>query len=174
MNHSERVKLIRDAIPDPGGIWTDLGSGGGAFTLALAELIGEAGEIYSVDADARSLEQQKKAFQKMFPGRKVHFLAADFTRPLHLPKLNGIVMANALHYVKQKEAVIREIRGYLRPGGRLILVEYNISKGSFWVPYPIPFPAWKTLAGIAGFGDTRLIGTAPSRYHHEIYAAVSR
>ncbi|MEJ2635502.1 MAG: class I SAM-dependent methyltransferase [Calditrichia bacterium] len=173
MNHSERVKLIRDAIPDPGGIWADLGSGGGAFTLALAELIGEAGEIYSVDADTRSLQQQKKAFHKMFPGRKVHFLAADFTRPLDLPKLNGIVMANALHYVKQKEAVIREIRRYLGPGARLILVEYNISKGSFWVPYPIPFPEWKTLAGIAGFSDTRLIGTAPSRYHHEIYSAVS-
>ncbi|MEJ2635500.1 MAG: carbohydrate porin [Calditrichia bacterium] len=42
-------------------------------------------------------------------------------------------------------------RRYFGPGARLILVEYNISKGSFWVPYPIPFPEWKTLAGIAGF-----------------------
>jgi precorrin-6B methylase 2 len=40
-----------------GGTWADLGSGGGAFTLALADLIGPQGVIYSMDRDRYALQE---------------------------------------------------------------------------------------------------------------------
>jgi ubiquinone/menaquinone biosynthesis C-methylase UbiE len=49
MNHADHVALLRAGVPGPGGVWADLGSGAGAFTLALADLIGPTGQIYSVD-----------------------------------------------------------------------------------------------------------------------------
>ncbi len=52
MIHEDHVNLLRKGILEPGGVWADLGSGAGAFTLALADLIGSTGEIYSVDKDA--------------------------------------------------------------------------------------------------------------------------
>jgi precorrin-6B methylase 2 len=39
----------------------------GAFTLALAELIGPSGQIHSVDRDRRALEQQERAMRGCFP-----------------------------------------------------------------------------------------------------------
>lgn len=39
MNHADHVKLLRDGIHAPGGIWAYFGSGHGAFTLALADLL---------------------------------------------------------------------------------------------------------------------------------------
>jgi hypothetical protein len=36
---------LRDGVPEPGGVWADLGSGEGAFTLALADLLGPGGRI---------------------------------------------------------------------------------------------------------------------------------
>ncbi len=54
MNHKDHVYLLNDGVPDtPNQVWADLGSGGGAFTLALADLLGPTGQIISVDKNAR-------------------------------------------------------------------------------------------------------------------------
>ncbi len=63
MNHRDHVNLLRSAIPAPGGIWADVGSGSGAFTLALAELVGPQGVIYSVDRDEAALREQARAMR---------------------------------------------------------------------------------------------------------------
>jgi SAM-dependent methyltransferase len=173
MDHADHVALLRDGVPGPGGVWADLGSGTGAFTLALAELIGPPGHIYSVDKDPGALREQKRALRARFPKLTVYYLAADLTRPLDLPPLDGVVMANALHYQREKDRVVQLIHGYLRPGGRLILVEYNVDRGNLWVPYPLSYGTWETLARRNGFANTRLLATRPSRFLGEIYSAVS-
>ena len=82
-------------------------------------------------------------------------------------------MANALHFVAEKDAVLRLVRGYLRPGGRLLLVEYNTDRGNPWVPHPLSYPTWEALARRNGFAETRLVATRPSRFLGEIYSALS-
>jgi SAM-dependent methyltransferase len=173
MNHHDHVSLIEGGIPTPGGIWADLGSGGGAFTLALADILGRGAEIYSVDKDRGALREQERAMRLSFPEVMLHYMAADFTRPLELPPLDGIVMANSLHYVRDKERLLPQIRGYLKPGGRLILIEYNVDKGNMWVPHPLSYGTWEKLATRCGFAETRLLATVPSRFLGEIYSAVS-
>ena len=136
MNHKDHVNLLQKGIPEKGGTWADLGSGTGAFTLALADLIGPTGKIYTIDKDKRALKEQEKAMRANFPTTTVEYITADFTRRLDLPKLDGIIMANSLHFVRHKDPVLQLIRSYLRPGGRFILVEYNTDRGNMWVPIP--------------------------------------
>jgi ubiquinone/menaquinone biosynthesis C-methylase UbiE len=173
MNHKDHVYLLQKGVPEQGGTWADLGSGAGAFTLALADLLGPAGQIYSVDKDKGALREQERAMGANFPTIAVHYTDADFTLRLDLPLLDGIVMANSLHYVRQKDPVLQLVRSYLRPGGRLILVEYNSDRGNMWVPYPLSTKTWEALAGRNGFAGTRLLATVPSRFFGEIYSAVS-
>src|SRR5215216_3058591 len=106
MNHNDHVVLLRDGVA--GKVWADLGSGSGAFTLALADLLGPTGEIYSIDQNASSLREQERAMRAQFPAVNVHYLPTDFTRPLTLPPLDGIVMANSLHFLPhgQQEAAL--------------------------------------------------------------------
>lgn len=173
MDHADHVRLLRGGVPAEPGVWADLGSGTGAFTLALADLLGPGATIYSVDRDADALRRQERAMQARFPATTLHLLVADFTRPLQLPPLDGIVMANSLHFVRDKEPVLRLIRSYLRPGGRLLLVEYDTDHGNRWVPYPLSYDTWEFLAARAGFTATRLLAVHPSRYFHRIYSAAS-
>jgi ubiquinone/menaquinone biosynthesis C-methylase UbiE len=173
MVHADHIDLLRPGVPLPGGTWADLGSGSGAFTLALAELIGPQGVIYSVDTDDRALADQARRMRSRFPETLVHYVSADFTRPLTLPALDGIVMANSLHFHRKKAPIVEALRGLLKPGGRLLLVEYNTDRGNAWVPCPITFEAWEALAGRCGFVGTRKIGTRPSRFLGEIYSAES-
>ncbi len=173
MNHKDHVNLLQKGIPEKGGIWADLGSGTGAFTLAIADLIGPTGHIYTIDKDQRALKDQEKAMRTNFPTTTVHYITADFTRQLDLLPLDGIIMANSLHYVRHKDPVLQLVRSYLRPGGRFILVEYNANRGNMWVPYPLSYETWETLSRHNGFTQTRLLTTVPSRYFGEIYSALS-
>ena len=173
MDHHDHVRLLRDGVEGGGQTWADLGSGEGAFTLALADLLGPSGSIYTVDRDKRALETQRRALRDTFPNVSVTPLIADFSRSLELPPLDGIVMANSLHFERDKLAVLGLVRGYLGPGGRLVLVEYDADHGNPWVPYPFSFTTWTTLAAEAGFHDTRRLASVPSRFLGSIYSALS-
>ena len=139
MDHQDHVGLLRDGITSLGGIWAEFGSGGGAFTLALAELIGPEGEIFSIDYDRAALINQSRKFtRERYPHLpEIHYLYKDYRQPISLPPLNGLLMANSLHFQEDKVPVLRLIYNYLLPGGSLILVEYNSDQDNPWVPYPI-------------------------------------
>jgi ubiquinone/menaquinone biosynthesis C-methylase UbiE len=173
MDHTDHVALIRDGISKSSGIWADFGSGSGAFTMALAEILGPGGQIYSVDKNAGSLYKQEVAIRTRYPGIEVQYLNADYTQPLDLPPLDGAVMANALHFQREKDPVLELVRGYLQPWGCLILVEYNLDHANTWVPYPLSYKTWGALARRSGFASTRLLSRRPSRFMGEIYSAIS-
>lgn len=175
MNHDDHVALLRPGIGPVGEspVWADIGAGDGAFTLALAELVGSGAAIITVDQDGRALSRGAAQTQRQFPGVAVQPVIGDFTRQLDLPPLDGIVAANALHFTARLEPVARRLQGYLKPGGRLLVVEYNTDRGNRWVPHPFSYATWAVTATRAGFAETRLIGRRPSRFLGEIYSAVS-
>ncbi|MEA2501711.1 MAG: hypothetical protein QOD01_1822, partial [Actinomycetota bacterium] len=51
MEHRDHVMLLREGVEGAGKVWADLGSGKGAFTLALADLLGAGAVIHSLDLD---------------------------------------------------------------------------------------------------------------------------
>lgn len=173
MEHRDHVMLLREGVEGAGDAWADLGSGEGAFTLALADLLGPGATIYSVDRDAAALRRQRSAMEARFPAVAVEYRLADFERPLDLPPLDGVVMANSLHFVADQEPVVRLVSGLLRPGGRLVVVEYDSDEGNRWVPFPVSSRTWPGLASRAGLGGARLLRTIPSRFLGRIYSAVS-
>jgi ubiquinone/menaquinone biosynthesis C-methylase UbiE len=177
LNRSDLVGLIRDGIlPIDGEVarraggaerswhWADLGAGEGAFTFALADVLGPDVPITAVDKDGGAMR-----------GLEDHFdvRVADFTKPLDLHDLDGVLMANSLHFVREKAHVLESVRAMLQPGGRLIIVEYGTDRGNPWVPYPFTYPQWEKMAARAGFTGTRLLKTVPSRWLGSMYSAVS-
>ena len=164
MDHEDLVALIRGGVEGPGGRWADLGAGEGNFTRALADLLGPEAHIVAVDRDRTAL----RALDGRFETR-----VADFTRPLDLRDLDGVLMANSLHFVRDKQPVLQAVREMIRPGGRLIIVEYDADRGNPWVPHPFSYATWETMAARAGLKDTRLLSTYPSRWLGRMYSAVS-
>ena len=173
MNHSDLVALLKDAVTERGGHWADLGAGEGNFTLALADLLGPDAYITAVDRDAGALKRLAEQMGKRFPDVRVKTESADFTRPLDLSDLDGIVMANSLHFVRDKAPVLESVRKMLSPGGKLVVVEYGSDRGNPWVPHPFSYERWERMAAQAGFERTRLLRTIPSRHLGSMYSAVS-
>ena len=173
MDHHDHVNLLHRAVTPTNGAWADFGSGDGAFTLALRELAGSECEIFSIEQDRSRLSKQEKNFRSRVPDSHVHFLNADFTRPVDLPPLDGIVMANALHFFRVKDKLLAQMYAYLKPGGKFVLVEYNVDAGNIWVPHPLSFDSFRELAPRAGFTRPELLATHPSRFLREIYSALA-
>jgi ubiquinone/menaquinone biosynthesis C-methylase UbiE len=188
MNHEDHVQLIAagmDAgsggvspsgagrhLPRVGGVWADLGAGTGAFTLALRDLAGPETEIYAIDQDSSSLRSLQAAFDRHFPSSNLHVVTADFTRPLDLPPLDGILAANSLHFVPDHVGLLRQWRRYLKSDGRLVPVEYDTDDGNRWVPNPISFASLSRVARAAGFTEPDLNGLRGSRFPKRMYSAV--
>jgi precorrin-6B methylase 2 len=87
MNHTDYVNLLREGIPEPGGIWAEFGSGSGVFTLALAELLEPGAQIYSVDKNKSALRRQEIEMGNRFPGIQLQTITADYTGPLIFRRL---------------------------------------------------------------------------------------
>jgi SAM-dependent methyltransferase len=175
MDHADHVGLLRAAV-EPGGSWADIGAGTGAFTLALADLLGPGGRIVAVDRDAGALRDNARRVTARFPQVSLETLQADLTRPLALPVLDGIVAANSLHFVARDRqvGVVAALASHLRAGGRFLVVEYDADRGNPWIPHPFTYSSWERLAAAAGLIDTQPIGGVPSRFLDAIYSAASR
>ena len=172
MTQEDHIELLRDGVKASGGFWADLGSGTGAFTMALATLLGGEGRILSVDRDAGALAEQERAMRARFPRLELRTAVRDFTTLSGISGLDGIIMANSLHFQRSAEEVLRRAWEWLTPGGNLVIVEYEVELPSPWVPFPVPYPRLAGMTDAAGLGPARLLAKRPSRYHGQVYSAL--
>lgn len=174
MDHRDHVQLIRGGVEGAGPRWLELGAGRGAFTLALVDILGPDASILATDRDVAALRALSQAVAARFPAADVQTAALDFRRPFpDLRPFDGILAANALHFAPDSVRVVERAAEVLRPGGRLVVVEYDADQRNPWVPHPFSFATWTQRATEAGYGGTRLIHRVPSRFLNAIYGAVS-
>lgn len=165
MTLHEALALIEKAVPllpRPGQAqnWADLGCGSGLFTTAIARLLPAGSTVYGVDTNPTLPHSSS-----IIP------LKADFKKEsLPLNDLDGILMANSLHYVKEKTAIIQKLRGYMQPDAPFIIVEYDTDVPvPRWVPYPLSYAYLSKL-----FPHVQKLGERPSVYGRaNIYAAIA-
>lgn len=171
MKHDEAVELIRPAVP-PGGVWADLGAGTGTFTRALGDLLGAGGTVYAVDRSDRKVHTLREL--DLPGGADLHVRRGDFNEPLDLPTLDGVLMANALHFSASQATTLKRVADLLGGGARMLLVEYDRKRGNRWVPHPVPPERFRELAREIGLSTPVEVGSRRSAYHRRMYAAVAR
>jgi ubiquinone/menaquinone biosynthesis C-methylase UbiE len=176
MRIHDAIELLRDAVGNGPGVWADLGAGTGTFTRALAETLGAESTVYAVDDDASAVAALR-GLSASSEARIVPVLA-DFTQPLELPGLNGapldgILLANALHFIRDAAGVLTRLVRMVRRGGRVVVIEYDRRAASRWVPYPIPASRWPRLAAAAGLTGSAITATRPSTYSGILYVGAA-
>jgi ubiquinone/menaquinone biosynthesis C-methylase UbiE len=166
LKHSEALSLLEPLNIKRGETWADLGAGKGIFSKVLTEYVGNKGTVHAVDKDSYALTQLVSENPSVLTHHQ------DFTQPLELQNLDGILMANALHFVRQQEKVLKAVSGYLRKNGKLVIIEYDITRANPWVPFPVRFEKLNDLATRAGLSVPVKVARKDSRYHREMYVAV--
>jgi len=100
-------------------------------------------------------------------GIALEFVKADFsTYDFKKEKFNGFMMANSLHFIKDKAALVSRLIKALSPNGRIVIIEYDTDSANNWVPFPISYECLVTT-----FPDLSIkkIGERPSRFGRTMY-----
>jgi trans-aconitate methyltransferase len=142
MKNRDAVEMITKGIRQSGRPqrWADLGCGNGTFTEALAGILPDGSHVVAIDNGFQHLNKA------MRDSVTVEFLQADFEHDdLKVSDLDGILLANSLHYVKDKARLIRKLEKYLSADKTFLVVEYDTLHANHWVPYPIDFLHLKEL-----------------------------
>ncbi|ASZ14760.1 methyltransferase type 11 [Chitinophaga sp. MD30] len=148
--------------------WADLGCGTGLFTRALSQLLPPDSTLYAVDKDKNALNAIPR-----IPGIHLQKVVADFTADTwEGERLDGILMANSLHYVSDQPAFLQRLLQHMQPAAGFLIVEYDTSIANPWVPYPLSYPALQQLFTSQGYQHIQRLGTRPSVYGRPMmYAA---
>lgn len=153
MKAADAVKLIEKGITaNQLQRWADLGCGSGTFTRALTSLLPIGSKVIAVDKELQNLQD---------------FIRADFiTDDLKLGALDGILMANSLHYVKDNTTLLPRFKV-----SQILIVEYDTNRSNPWVPYPVSYVNLERLAQALGYNITKL-ATHSSRLGGTMYSAL--
>jgi ubiquinone/menaquinone biosynthesis C-methylase UbiE len=168
MNDRDARAFLAGAVSDAGGVWADVGSGTGTFTRALCSLLPSNCRIYAIDRDPSAIAALKQLGDNVIP------INADFTKGLSLPEsVDGMLFANALHFAPDATTVLADLVKLVKPGRKIVIIEYDQRAASRWVPHPIPSAQWPTLAAAAGLVNPAVIARRKSEYAGELYLATA-
>lgn len=160
--------LIKKAFGNkhPPQLWADLGCGKGAFTYALAKLLSRGSKIFAVDSATQNIKSN-------YGNASIEFIRADFNiDKLSLKNLDGILMANSLHFIEDKIQCIQQLKNYCTSAGKIIIVEYNRKHSNLRVPYPIDYDGLMEISEKLGFHKIERIGEQNSQFGGSMYAAL--
>lgn len=171
MTLDDAVALIRGMpVPSAASTWADLGCGDGTFTRALATLLPAGSVIHAMDRNALAMRRIPRALA----GTTIVTHVGDFTvTPWPFDLVDGVLLANSLHYVRDQPAFIRACAPAMTPSRRFLIVEYDTDRPNRWVPFPLSRRALERAFSDAGYQSVTFLGSRPSIYQRApIYAAM--
>lgn len=127
----ERPDLLLAALAlMPGMAVADVGAGTGYYSWQIAGRIGQEGQVYAVDVQPQMLDLLKENM-RMRGVRNVQPVLGTATDPGLAPaSIDLALMVDVYHELDQPREVLDSLLRALRPGGRLVLVEYRAEDDS--------------------------------------------
>jgi precorrin-6B methylase 2/mono/diheme cytochrome c family protein len=121
----ERPELLMSALQiQRGATVADIGSGTGYFTWRLAEAVGPKGKVYAVDVQQSMLDLTRTAVSEHKLANVEYVLATDTSPRLPERSVDLVFIAYAYHEFGDPGAMMTAIRRVLKPGGRVLILEY--------------------------------------------------
>lgn len=129
---SDPIKNVEQCGIQAGMEIADLGSGSGFYSLAAAKALMATGKVYAIDVQKDLLSKLKNHAIKervynievvwgdieKLGGTKLRDFSVDF-----------VMLCNVFFQVEHKGDTIKEIKRILKPGGRMLLVDWADSYG---------------------------------------------
>jgi ubiquinone/menaquinone biosynthesis C-methylase UbiE len=148
----------------------DLGCGSGYFALPAADIVGESGRIFCVDIDPSRIDQLEQQVRE----REISNITAVCGRGedtvFCIDCIDMVFLGIVLHDFQNPSAVLGNARAMLKPGGRLVNLDWRKIRQEFGPPFEIRFSEEDafTLISKAGF-DVEGI-RREGRYHYIVTA----
>jgi len=140
----DRSERVEEEQPDraldiikiqSGSTVADVGAGSGYMSVKMARRVGPTGKVYANDIQPQmiALLQERLAKEKVTNVEPV--LAAPDDPKLPASTIDLILMVDVYHEFQQPQIMLRRMHEALKPGGRLVLLEYRKEDPSIPILY---------------------------------------
>jgi ubiquinone/menaquinone biosynthesis C-methylase UbiE len=130
----ERGERIQEEAPDDairilqiakGAAVADIGAGSGYMTLLLSAAVGPSGRVYANDVQPEMIQmlRQRLAAKQITNVTLVQGAVDDPNLPPASVDLE--LMVDVYHELSRPQTMLQKLRAALKPGGRLVLLEYR-------------------------------------------------
>lgn len=109
----------------PGMTVADIGAGSGYMSVRMAKLVGAAGKVYAEDIQPQMIDLLKQRLEREKVANVVPVLGAIDDPKLPAETIDLMLLVDVYHEFSEPVKMLAGMRAALKPGGRLVLLEYR-------------------------------------------------
>lgn len=122
---ASRTRIARQVGLRPGMAVADIGAGTGLFTMMFARDVGADGRVYAVDLSPKLVEHVRDRVAQSGLRQVQPVLCTDHSTNLAPASVDTVFVCDTYHHFEYPQATLRSIHEALRPGGTLIVVDFE-------------------------------------------------
>lgn len=128
--YARRNDIIDALDLKPGMRVADLGAGTGLFTRLIAAQVGPEGRVYAVDIAQEFLDHIKAESAKLGQKNVIPVLGSQTSTNLEPGSVDLVFVCDVYHHLEKPDLVLASVHRVLRPGGRLVVIEFDRHENS--------------------------------------------
>ena len=109
-----------------GDVVADLGAGAGAFSWPFARAVAP-GTLYAVEVDKGYIPHLEKRAQEQ-KLTNVKAVLGQYEDPMLPEKVDVAFFHDVLHHIEKRDAYLKTVASYLKPGGRIAVIELDADR----------------------------------------------
>lgn len=163
--------LVQLLDPKPGERHADVGCGPGYFALPVAERVRPDGRVYALDISPEMLAMcRERARARGLDAVVVALQNDEHKLPLNDDSLDGAWLANVFHELDDPVALLGELRRALKPGGRLVVVDWKPVEMEIGPPLEHRVPVEAVVRALREAGFEAIREHALYEHHYAVTA----
>ena len=125
-DQEQKPAQVVDALGlNPGMRVADLGAGSGYFTRRFVEAVTETGKVYVIDVEPEALKYVEDSLIHTHRPFEAEFILARPDNPkIPVESVDMIFVCNTYHHLEDRTVYFRNTRSSLKPGGRIVIIDY--------------------------------------------------
>ena len=128
--YEKRLAIVEAAAPRPGQAIADVGAGTGLFTRLFAARVGPQGRVYAVDIAKAFVEGNLRRARAARLENVVGIVSTQTDTRLAESSVDIAFVCDAYHHFEDPPAMLASIRRALRPGGTLVVIDFERIPGT--------------------------------------------
>ena len=137
--YAKRQEIVRACGLKPGLAVADVGAGTGLFTRLFARAVGPAGKVYAVDIAPKFVEHVEKSCKEAGLKNVTGVVCTQTSAKLPDNSVDLVFVCDTYHHFEFPQRTLASIHRALRPGGRIVLVDFHRipGKSSLWILFHV-------------------------------------